>query len=436
MTWRPIITRRRLLLAGLWLAGSSAARAQVSRGGDHGIGGTGISGGHDQGMGGTGIVGVIQRFGSIFVNGERISYAPNVPVYIDGEPASAKALRIGHLARVVALRQANGTLTTNRIEAVSEVMGPIETVRSGEMAVLGQKVMWAGRESWQHPGTHVAVFGLRRTDGVIVASLVQQRHDTATRVSGLLERDREGLRIGNLRLAGVDPALVGRRVQAEGHVAQDAMQVTHAKADDFSDLSGANRLSIEAYVRRVGPNLQFGSGYVARDASRFAPSGDARVVVNAVLDNLRGLQVESVQSVSRFPGASVERPWRRRQYARRAGSKSGEWACEWPFERSRQRSGEWVCARPWRSVRTRQPRSLRSRRLWRPRRPRRRHGRRNGRWPALIGAALKRQPIAGRRFQSGRGRARFAAGYQPALSRTPARRNFCGSTASPSIRVS
>ena len=65
------------------------------RGNDQGIGGTGISRGDDHGIGGTGIVGVIQRFGSIFVNGERIGYAPDVPVRIDGEAASAKALRSG-----------------------------------------------------------------------------------------------------------------------------------------------------------------------------------------------------------------------------------------------------------------------------------------------------------------------------------------------------
>jgi hypothetical protein len=81
------------------------------------------------GDGGTGIVGVIQRFGSIFVNGERIAFAPDVPVRIDGEAASVKALRIGHVARVVAQRQSNGTLTTRRIDAVSEVIGPIESVR-------------------------------------------------------------------------------------------------------------------------------------------------------------------------------------------------------------------------------------------------------------------------------------------------------------------
>ena len=307
MTQPPVISRR-LLLAGFWLAGTSSLWAQVRRGNDQGIGGTGISRGDDHGIGGTGIVGVIQRFGSIFVNGERIGYAPDVPVRIDGEAASVKALRIGHVARVVAQRQSNGTLSTRRIDAVSEVIGPIESIKGGEMTVLGQKVAWTGRENWR-VGTQVAVSGLRRTDGVIVASLVEPRRNATARVTGPLERDRDGLRIGGLRLGGVDAALVGQRVQAEGRVAQGGkLQISRARADDLSDLSGAARLSIEAYVRRVGSNLQLGSGYVARDTSRFEPGQDVRVVVNAVRDGLHGLRVESVQSVSHFPGSSMQGP--------------------------------------------------------------------------------------------------------------------------------
>ncbi|KRR00614.1 hypothetical protein CQ12_35935, partial [Bradyrhizobium jicamae] len=307
MTKPPVISRR-LLLAGFWLAGTSSLWAQTRRGNDQGIGGTGISRGDDHGIGGTGIVGVIQRFGSIFVNGERIGYAANVPVRIDGEASSVKALRVGHVARVVAQRQADGTLTTGRIDAVSEVVGPIESVKAGEMTVLGQKVAWTGRENWR-VGTQVAVSGLRRTDGVIVASMVEQRRNATSRVTGPLERDRDGLRIGGLRLDGADAAFVGQRVLAEGRVAPGGrMQVSRARADDFSDLSGATRLSIEAYVRRVGANLQFGSGLVARDNSRFEPGQDTRVVVNAVPDGSRGLRVESVQSVSHFPGSSMQGP--------------------------------------------------------------------------------------------------------------------------------
>ncbi|WGD48804.1 DUF5666 domain-containing protein [Bradyrhizobium sp. CB1650] len=310
MSRSPLISRR-LLLAGFWLAGTAIARAQIKRGTDQGIGGTGISRGDDHGIGGTGIVGVIQRFGSIYVNGERITYASDVPVRIDGEAASTKALRIGQLARVVATRQADGTLATRNIAIASEVSGPIEAVKGNELTVLGQKVLSSGKESWRRAGTEVAVYGLRRTDGVIVASLVQQRRDASARVTGLVERGPDGLHIGGLKLSGVDPLLVGQRVQIEGSTSRGVLQAARTRIDDFSDLVGATRLSIEAYVQRAGSNLQFGSGLVAHDGSRFGPAaGEARMVVNGVFDRSRGLQINSAQAVGQFPGSSMPAPGR------------------------------------------------------------------------------------------------------------------------------
>lgn len=300
---RPPLISRRLLLTGFWLAGTAIARAQVRRGTDQGIGGTGITRGDDHGIGGTGIVGIIQRFGSIYVNGERVTYASDVPVRIDGEAASPKALRIGQLARVVATRQADGTLVTRNIAIASEVSGPIESVKGNELTVLGQKIVARSKDSKLRAGAHVAVYGLRRTDGVIVASLVEPRHAAAERVTGLVERGPEGLHIGGLKLAGVDPLLVGQRVQIEGRASQGAMQAARTRIDDFSDLVGASRLSIEAYVQRAGSSLQLGSGLVARDSSRFGPAaGEARMVVNGVFDRSRGLQVESTQAIGPAPG--------------------------------------------------------------------------------------------------------------------------------------
>jgi hypothetical protein len=301
---RPPLISRRLLLTGFWLAGTAIARAQVKRGTDQGIGGTGITRGDDHGIGGTGIVGVIQRFGSIYVNGERVTYASDVPVRIDGEAASPKALRIGQLARVVATRQADGTLVTRNIAIASEVSGPIEQVKGNELTVLGQKIVASSKESKLRAGTQVAVYGLRRTDGVIVASLVEPRKDAAERVTGLVERGPDGLHIGGLKLSGVDPLLVGQRVQIEGSANQGAMQAARTRIDDFSDLVGASRLSIEAYVQRAGSSLQLGSGLVARDSSRFGPAaGEARMVVNGVFDRSRGLQIESTQAIGQGPGA-------------------------------------------------------------------------------------------------------------------------------------
>ncbi|MBC9876012.1 hypothetical protein G8O24_01460 [Bradyrhizobium sp. INPA01-394B] len=298
----PLISRR-LLLTGFWLAGSAIARAQVKRGTDQGIGGTGITRGDDHGIGGTGIVGVIQRFGSIYVNGERVTYASDVTVYIDGEAASPKALRIGQLARVVATRQSDGALVTRNIAIASEVSGPIEQVKGNALTVLGQKIVMGGKDSKLRAGTQVAVYGLRRTDGVIVASLVEPRKNVAERVTGLVERGPDGSHIGGLKLAGVDPLLVGQRVQIEGHMSQGVLQATRTRIEDFSDLVGANRLSIEAYVQRAGSSLQFGSGIVAHDSSRFGPvAGEARMIVNGVFDRSRGLQVESTRVIGPGPG--------------------------------------------------------------------------------------------------------------------------------------
>lgn len=306
---RPPLFSRRLLLTGFWLAGTAIAHAQVKRGTDQGIGGTGIKRGDDHGIGGTGIVGVIQRFGSIYVNGERITYASDVPVRIDGEAASPKALRIGQLARVVATRQADGTLVTRNITIASEVSGPIEAVKGNELTVLGQKIVASDKESRLRTGTQVAVYGLRRTDGVIVASLVEPRRAATQRVTGLVERGPDGLRIGGLKLSGVDPLLAGQRVQIEGSSSQGAMQAARTRIDDFSDLVGASRLSIEAYVQRAGANLQLGSGLVARDGSRFGPAaGEARMVVNGAFDRSRGLQVDSTQAVGKFPGSPGQAP--------------------------------------------------------------------------------------------------------------------------------
>ena len=59
-----------------------------------GIGGTGI---HPGGIGGTGItaLGVIQRFGSIYVNGQEYVLSPQTRYSVDGTAGTAKDLRLG-----------------------------------------------------------------------------------------------------------------------------------------------------------------------------------------------------------------------------------------------------------------------------------------------------------------------------------------------------
>ena len=83
--------------AACWLAALAlllvpleAARSQDPR--DRGIGGTGViptDRESDRGIGGTGVMGTIRGFGSIIVNGLRVTYAPDVPIRIDGQPRAA-----------------------------------------------------------------------------------------------------------------------------------------------------------------------------------------------------------------------------------------------------------------------------------------------------------------------------------------------------------
>src|SRR5438445_6636881 len=81
---------------------------------DQGIGGTGWTAGTDgdQGIGGTGIVGTIQRFGSIFVNGVRVQYQPDVPVWIDGVRVAPDGLKVGHVVRVAVVQKADRVVTS------------------------------------------------------------------------------------------------------------------------------------------------------------------------------------------------------------------------------------------------------------------------------------------------------------------------------------
>lgn len=290
-----------LWLVALVLLVASLTLAWGQNGQDRGIGGTGVVSDDqdgDRGIGGTGMMGRIRGFGSIIVNGVHVNYAPDVPVRIDGQARAVSDLKIGQVVRVVAENR-NGVLATRQIDVTSEVVGPIETTGRTTLKVLGQTISTqalsaAGR--WQ-PGERVAVFGLRRPDGTIVASLIERRDGGPDRIAGPVTRSRNGsLGIGALRLAGLDPALVGTRAVLEGSYANGSLQVTGTARE--RDLLGANvrRFSIEAYIERTRNGLRLGSGLeVAGRPSSTLPVGSyAPAVVTVVSDQRGRLGIENV----------------------------------------------------------------------------------------------------------------------------------------------
>ncbi|MHB2211756.1 DUF5666 domain-containing protein [Methylobacterium sp. CM6257] len=299
------------LLAGAATLFPGAVRPQEAPR-DQGIGGTGMMrtdeprngpvGEGDRGIGGTGVIGTIRRFGSIIVNDLRIAYPPEVEVRIDGEAATAADLKIGQVVHVVA-RPESGGLATRRIDVTSEVVGPVESVAPGRLIVLGQRVSTAGLRGDWTPGARVAVSGLRRPDGVIVASLIEARAAGPDRVAGPVRRDAGGaLTIGGLRLKGADALPPGKRARVTGSAEGGVLSVTNAAEAGLPFPPGLRQVSMEAYIGRAGTGLDLGSGYAVagRPGAEIPRQGSVRAVLTAGIARDGNLTVERLRIENRL----------------------------------------------------------------------------------------------------------------------------------------
>ena len=224
----------------------------------------------DRGIGGTGVIGTIRQFGSIVVNDLRIAYPPGVAVIIDGIAKSSAAMRIGHVVEVVAQGRREG-LSTRRIVITSEVIGPVETVSATMITVLGQIVLVDGHlpQPPLHPGEVVAVSGLRRLDGTIVASLIERRRGARRQIVGLLQAGSDGApRIGQLVVRGARSSFLGQRVLLTGRLVAGVFEVTGGRLALALLLdSDLDYVSMEAYGERRGGGVVFGSGLLIAEGS-------------------------------------------------------------------------------------------------------------------------------------------------------------------------
>ncbi len=259
--------------------------------------------GQDRGIGGTGVIGTIRGFGSIVVNDLRVSFPAGVRVAIDGAPATPRDLRLGQVVRVLA-RKRRGLLATRAIVVRSEVVGPIDVAGPRSLVVLGQHVdLDDGLPALDHQrGDIVAVSGLRRPDGTVVASLVETRPPGPSRLRGPLATGSDGsLTIGRLRIAGLASSLAGRRVSLVGRRVEDRFHATTVYIEPHIPFAAADRLLLEDYVARTPDGVRFGSGLDmvgnAAAALRTAmPMGESvRAVVTAKAGPEGRLGVESLR---------------------------------------------------------------------------------------------------------------------------------------------
>lgn len=250
----PLVADRGIGGTGI---GRHPALALVASGqlADRGIGGTGIGDAGD-----AGIVGIVTGFGSVFVNGLEIQFDNAAVVDIDGNATSTSALRAGQLVAIRAGGPANAPYA-KAISIRTEAMGRIDGLElgSGTLEIAGQRVSvpagaWGANRFGL--GDWVKVSGLRRADGVIVASRLDSAPAGALSARGQVAREDGVARVGHLALdekmvAGISEGqfvvVSGSYAGGHGQIASVARDMLPASAGDYFGAS-ANRLVLQGFV--------------------------------------------------------------------------------------------------------------------------------------------------------------------------------------------
>jgi hypothetical protein len=306
---------RLVIGAGLlcWVAAVAVAQTPLK---EPGIGGTGHQPGEGNGIGGTGtpqdraptgIVGTITGFGSILVNNFEIDYPAGTQAKSDlDEAIDAKSLRIGQVVEIEAEGQGEH-LRARRIGVRYEVSGPIESIdrASGNIRVLGQTVA-TGQSAAGQPGSPgsgsagnlvagdtVKVSGLRRADGVIVASLIDKADPRKpVWLRGHVDKaDENGFTLNGVRVtpSGPDRALkpaAGEEIGILGVYSQGRLAPARIARLPKVPFEGRTaRLSIEGYVASRGGKEQFLGG-LSLDPR--ATAGDLRPGSRVIIEGRMG----------------------------------------------------------------------------------------------------------------------------------------------------
>jgi hypothetical protein len=237
-----------------------------------GIGGTGQIAGSTPGIGGTGIIGTVTGFGSIFVNGFEVDFAPDLPVTFKDRTVRPNALRIGQVVAIEA-EGSGKRLRARRLTVRHEVAGPIERIDPARRmaSVFGQRIeIPSGVISVANGsrvmsindlavGDHIDVSGLRRANGVIAASrIVKTRPGEAAVLRGrVTATGPDGFSVNGMRIdapIGIRPATLGsgQDVQIIGTVIRGRLRARRINQLALSPFSGrVRRLSVEGYMRRA-----------------------------------------------------------------------------------------------------------------------------------------------------------------------------------------
>ncbi|WP_291524296.1 DUF5666 domain-containing protein [Acidithiobacillus sp.] len=291
--WVLVLVLGLVALPGAWALPDPAGGIGGSGATPDGIGGTGIHPGgtgiHPGGIGGTGIqpggiggtgitaLGVIQRFGSIYVNGQEYVLSPQTRYSVDGAAGTAKDLHLGD--RVTVQAAADGRAIAQEVRVEHAVIGRVtevdaakrqftilgETIQAGKMTPItvrnsDQSLPFAALKA----GNVVSVSGLDRGNGHWLATAICRLYpaDAAPARVPLLLRgqvsalypSQDTLEVGATRLQ-VNGALlraiqVGQSVVVRGEYADGEARVESVSPTALAAQDVGNRVSLVGYLDR------------------------------------------------------------------------------------------------------------------------------------------------------------------------------------------
>jgi hypothetical protein len=286
---------------------------------DSGVGGTGISAGGD-----TGIIGTVTGFASICVGGVEIHYGADTPVQMDGTSATAARLAVGQVVEVVATGSGS-EMNARQITVRHVVSGPVTRVdyEHNEIDVIGQTVQLSpvtrgGNEQQDsavaaaYPlSSFVQVSGMRRADGVVVASRVSRTEvSDVAQVAGPVTKSASGM----LTIAGTPVHIdsgthlaIGDEVRVVGNWDGGAIAARSVESIPRVPFDGrVARVDIEGFARQTtGQQLQVGAFSVelpaaaAQDAPRLS-APDTRIRIQGIVRD-RHVIVEHIGLMDELP---------------------------------------------------------------------------------------------------------------------------------------
>jgi hypothetical protein len=263
---------------------------------DGGVGGTGVRGDEDGGVGGTGIgaerepdggvggtgiriasdrisfFGRIEAFGSICINGSRVSLDESLRVEVDDQHTDREALAVGQVVALSALRLGN-TVEARHAVIHYALSGPITATPGGSrIEVMGRPVESADAIVYDgvrgnavsaadlRVGDYVRVSGLRTADGLLVASRLDRVSPrTFVSVTGRMQSSAAGHSVAGVRIAGHagDTSAVAESAfaVASGIWNPESGAIEQASLRPSVDRIGeAGRLSLEGFVQARLPD--------------------------------------------------------------------------------------------------------------------------------------------------------------------------------------